>query len=817
MAESRFEAADRVLQGALELSEQERAAFLDRSCGEDRELRALVEKLLVHARRTAADGLATGGAFAGLGGARHLFGGDPTGTSLDRYRIVREIGRGGMGIVYEARDDRLARTVAIKRMSPDRLDARARERFLREARAAAALDHPNIVAVHDAGEAGGFPYLVLEYVPGPSLEEHPPETLDEALRIASRICDALEHAHGRGLVHRDLKPGNVLVVRGPDGPRVKLTDLGIALAPGTSRVTRAGTILGTPSFLAPEQALGLEVDGRADLYSLGVMLYRWATGRLPFTGDDPLAIVSQHLHSPVVPPQSLSADLPTGLAEVILRLLAKEPSARFRDAATVRRALERVGAPAVEGVAAVATPTPLPAELPTGAIGSLAVLPFRDDGADPESDYLSEGLTDGLVDRLARLPGLRVLARSAVLPFAEQASLRKIGEELGVRALVAGRLRSLGDELAIEVELVDAGDGARLWGQRYRCAIARELAENLRHRLSAPLRDRVARGATEHPEAHQAYLKGRHVWSRWKTPEGMKTAIGFFERALELDPLYARAFAGLADSYSVLGNVKALPPGEAYPKARTAAEQGLAIDDTLAELHTSLGFVQRMWEWDWPAAEASYRRAIELNPGYATAHRWYSHLLSGLGRHDEALPVAWRALENDPLSLIIKGSVGDVLFYARRYEEAITLYRETLAVDPNFLAGHTDLARALEHVGQLDQAITEFKAAAALVTKGPPEPSSGLAHVYARAGRRQEALAIVDELLELSERRYVSSYGIASVFACLGEVATALDWLERAYDEHDQTLVWVKVHPRLDPLRAEPRYASLLERMRLAD
>lgn len=827
MAESRFDAADRLLQAALELPERERAAFLDRSCGADPELRALVGSLLVHAQRTATDGLATGGAFAGLAGARGLFGGDPTGTSLDRYRIVREIGRGGMGIVYEARDDRLERTVAIKRMSPERLDARARERFLREARAAAALDHPNIVTVHDAGEAGGFPYLVLEYVPGPSLEEHPPESLDEALLVARRICDALEHAHGRGLVHRDLKPANVLVVRGPDGPRVKLTDLGIALAPGSSRVTRAGTILGTPSFLSPEQALGREIDGRADLYSLGVMLYRWATGRLPFTGDDPLALVSQHLHAPVVPPQALSPDLPAGLAEVILRLLAKEPSARYRDAAALRRALERVGSPAAEGAAAAAaaTPTPLPAELGAGAIGSLAVLPFRDDGEDSDLEYLSAGLTDGLVDRLARLPNLRVLARSAVLPFAEQASLRKIGEELGVRALVAGRIRSQADGLVIEVELVDAGDGARLWGQRYRCSsrellpteerIARELAENLRHRLSAPLRERVARGATENPEAHQAYLKGRHVWSRWKTPEGMKTAIGLFERALELDPLYARAFAGLADSYSVLGNVKALPPGEAYPKARTAAEQGLAIDDTLAELHTSLGFVQRMWEWDWPAAEASYRRAIELNPGYATAYRWYSHLLSGLGRHDEALPVAWRALENDPLSLIIKGSVGDVLFYARRYEEAIALYRETLAVDPNFLAGHTDLARALEHVGQLDEAVAEFKTAAALVTKGPPEPSSGLAHVHARAGRRAEALAIVDELLELKQRRYVSSYGIASVYACLGEIATALDWLERAHDEHDQTLVWVKVHPRLDPLRNEPRYSRLLERMRL--
>lgn len=825
MGDSRFDAADEVLRGALELPEGERAAYVDRECAGDGELRLLVRKLLRHAERTADDGLETAGAFAAVPGALSLFGGDLTGTSLDRYRIVREVGRGGMGVVYQAWDERLQRTVAIKLMSSQHLDPRVQERFLREARAAASLNHPGIVAVHDAGEASGHPYLVMEFVPGASLEEEPPRSLDEALEIAIGICAALEHAHARGLVHRDLKPGNVLVVRAEKGVTVKLTDLGIALDQGATRMTRDGAILGTPAYLSPEQALGREVDGRADLYSLGVLLYRWATGRTPFIGESVLEVVSQHLHAPVVPPAERVPGLPAGLNEIVLRLLAKEPEARFASAGALRRALERVGAPGADRRAPEATPTPLPGDLLAGAVGSLAVLPFADADNDPETEYLSEGLTEGLIDRLACLSGLRVLARSAVAAIPAGTPPQRIGEQLGVRALVLGRLRSRAEELSIEVELVDGGDGARLWGKRYRRAardllqleeeISSEVAKNLRLRLSGPQRERVARRSTGNPEAHEAYLKGRHVWSRWKTPEGMKTAIGFFERALELDPLNARAFAGLADSYSVLGNVKALPPGEAYPKAKTAAEQGLAIDDSLAELHTSLGFVRRMWEWNWPAAEASYLRAIELNSGYATAHRWYSHLLSGLGRHDDALPIAWRALENDPLSLIIKGAVGDVLFYARRYEEAIALYRETLAVDANFLAGHTDLARSLEHVGRHDDAVAEFKIAQALVTKGPPEPSSGLAHVYARMGRREEALAIVDELVALKSERYVSSYGLASIFSCLGEVETALDWLDKAYDEHDQTLVWAKVHPRLDPLRGEPRFRRLLERMRL--
>ena len=295
----------------------------------------------------------------------------------------------------------------------------------------------------------------------------------------------------------------------------------------------------------------------------------------------------------------------------------------------------------------------------------------------------------------------------------------------------------------------------------------------------------------------------------------MRTAIGLFERALELDPLYALAFAGLADSYSILGNVKAIPPGEAYPMARNAALQGLAIDDGLAELHTSLAFVQRFWEWDWDASRSSFERAIELNPGYSSAHRFYSHLLTGLGEHDAAIERAKHALDLDPLALILYTAVGDTLFYARRYDEAMGYYRKCIEMDAGFLPAHTDLARSLELAGRYEEAIAEFRIAEKLAPKGPPEPSSGLAHVYAQMGRHDDALAIVDELKALSATRYVSPYGIASIYACMGEVETALDWLEKAFEEHDQTLVWVKVHPRLDPLRGHERYQRILRKMKL--
>jgi tetratricopeptide (TPR) repeat protein len=416
------------------------------------------------------------------------------------------------------------------------------------------------------------------------------------------------------------------------------------------------------------------------------------------------------------------------------------------------------------------------------------------------------------------------MARSTVFRFRD-AEPREAGAALGVRAVLTGRLRQLRDDVVIRAELVDATDGRRLWGGRFErplaalASIEGEICREISDKLRVTLGDEQPRAAqrfSEDPEAHRNYLKGRHVWNQWKTPEGMKMAIGFFERALELDPLAARAYAGLADSYSVLGNIKALPPDEAYPAAKTAAQQGLAIDDSVADLHTSLAFILWRWDWNWAAAEDEFQTAIRLSPGYATAHRWYAGLLSCLARHDEAIAVGQRALDLDPLSLIIHTAVGDVFFFARHYDEAIAYYKKTIELDAQFLPGHTDLARAYELAGRFDEAITEYRTAEALAPKGPPDPSSGLAHVFAKVGRHGEAREILTELLEMRKTRYVSAYGIASLHAVLGDVKEALDWLETAHAEHDQTLVLLKVHPRLDAVRGEPRYLELLERMRLS-
>ncbi len=743
------------------------------------------------------------------------------GKTLSHYRILEKLGAGGMGEVYLAEDTRLGRRVAIK-VLPEAVsdDPRRLARFEQEARAVAALSHPNTLAIHDFGSDQGVAFAVTEYLEGETLREELVRrgalTWENAAERGRQIASGLVAAHEKRIVHRDLKPENVLVTT---AGQVKILDFGLAQTQPSSPeetaagFTDAGVVLGTIPYMSPEQVRAETVDSRSDLFSLGVILYEMLTGRNPFRHASAAETSGAILRDD---PPSLEerASIPDELRRIVEDCLVKDSAKRIRSAHDVAVRLETC-----------LQHREAQARAPRHTfVDSLAVLPFLNESGDSEVDYLSDGLTDTLIDSLSDIPRIRVMARSAVFRFRDADPIQ-VGMQLGVRAVLTGRLTPQRDHLVVRAELVDTSNGTRLWGGRFDCSredllpvegeICQRIVENLRFKLDGEEQGRIARRRTDNPEAHQAYLKGRFVWNRWKTPEGMKTAIGFFERALELDPLYARAFAGLADSWSVLGNVKALPPGEAYPAAKTAAQQGLAIDDGLAELHTSLAFIHRHWDWDWAAAEREYQRAIELNPGYATAHRWYSHLLAGLGRHAESIAESERAVELEPLTLIIRGALGDSLFYARRYDEAIALYRETLEMDPQFLAGHTDLARALELAGRYEEAIAEFRSAEALAPKGPPEPSSGLAHVYAQMGRHDEARTILDQLKEMRKRRYVSAYGIASIHACLRETDAAIEWLETAYAEHDQTLVWVKVHPRLDSLRADPRYQDLLRRMRL--
>jgi TolB-like protein/Tfp pilus assembly protein PilF len=460
----------------------------------------------------------------------------------------------------------------------------------------------------------------------------------------------------------------------------------------------------------------------------------------------------------------------------------------------------------------------------TAAPDSVAVLPFVNESADPEIEYLSDGVAESLLDALTRLPKLRVLARSTVMRFKSRVDEAiEVGRELGVGAVVTGRLRQRGDDVRVSCELVRVADGARLWGHQYerplsdlraiRDEIAERLTEHLRGRTTQRARKTGARTSAHGSPAYQAYLRGRYLWNRW-TPDSMRAAVRQYDEAIALEPTNALAWSGLADAWAMLGEMKAIAPAEAFPRSKAAALRALEFDPQQPEAHASLGVVRWFWEWDWAGAESAFRRSLEVAPSYAMGHFFYGYLLSALGRDEEAMAELHRALELDPLSLIILAAAGAVHFYARRYEEAIALARRALAIDPEFRAGHADLGRALEYSGRTAEAVQEYEHAIRLGGTSLADPSAGLANALAVAGRADEARAM---LVELSRRRaesYVSPWALASIHARLGETGEALDWLERAFDEHDSTLVWLKVHPRFDALHGEPRFESLLARLR---
>ena len=752
------------------------------------------------------------------------------GARLGPYEVLSPLGAGVMGEVYRARDVRLGREIALKILPPGFAgDPDRMRRFEEEARTASRLNHPNVVTIHDIGEEGGVAFIAMELVEGESLRERigrgrvPPR---EAVALAAQIADGLARAHAAGIVHRDLKPENVML--GPAG-LVKILDFGLAhaeapagAAPSAAATETARTagnaILGTVGYMSPEQARGLPTDARTDLFAFGAVLHEMLSGRAAFPGG-PVAALSAILAPDPADLSGIPADVHPALARIVRRCLEKDPERRLSSAHDLSLQLRDL-----------ATPTaPAPRTRSSGArvrrkaIDSVAVLPLINVGGDPAHDYLTDGVTESIIHGLSELPKLQVMALSTVSRFRGRDPL-EAGRALGVRAVLTGKLTGTSEKLRVQAELVDAQTGFRIWGEVYdrpmadlldvQDEIAREICERLRFKLSGAERRRVAKAPTRNAQAYQAYLKGRYFWNKWTT-EGVQSAIELYQRAIEIDPAYALAWGGIADAYGIMGSMKITAPDEAFPKARAAALRALEIDPRLADAHASLAYVHWLHDWDWPAAEASFRESLRLNPSYATGHRWYGQFLSGLGRHEEALEEVHRALDLDPLSLIIHTAVGDALFFARRYRESIEYYRKSLEMDPEFQAGHSDIARALEFSGDIEEAIREYEAAIRLSGATAADASVGRANALAVAGNREEALAILDQLQRRRAERFTSPWGIASIYARLGEHEEALSWLERAYAEHDPPLVWLKVHPRFDALRGNPRFVALLRQMNL--
>ncbi len=734
----------------------------------------------------------------------------------DRYLLDREIGRGGMAQVYLALDRKHDRKVALKVLDPD-LRGRGYhpDRFLQEIRTIAKLMHPQILPLHDSDERDGFLYYVMPFVEGGTLRgylsERGPVEIEEAVDIAGLVAGALDYAHRHDVLHRDVKPENIfLQERQP-----LVADFGIARAISAccDELTALGLAIGTPAYMSPEQANAEErLDGRSDVYSLACVLYEMLTGRPPFEGGSAYETLGLHLLAPVPRLAPLRPDVPAALEAAVTRALAKSADDRFASAAEFAAALRDVRV----------RPAPASGEVDEGPI--VAVLPFQSVSTGRETEYLSEGITDELISALAKVEDLRVVGRTPVFALdRKERDVRQMGAQLGATAVLEGSVRVVGERLRVTARLTDVSDGRVLWSERYdrelrdvfaiEDEVATTIVSTLRPTLVGTAAQPVPRRYTENVEAYSLYLKGRFHWNR-RSREGLTVAIEHFDRALALDPAYALAHSGLADAYALQLDYRGIPVREGMERAKQEARTALALDATLAEAHASLAWVTFIYDWDWTTAERHFRRAIELKPGYATAHQWYAWLLAARGRQDEALAEARVAMRLDPISVSVRRGLGWQYCYARRPESGVRHLQRAVMMDPTSSESYRILAYAHALRGADAAAATAVREALVL----DPESAYVLAihgYIEARSGRPDVARAVLAQLTRRAETGYVSPVAFATLAIAMEDVDAAFRWLEAAYRERRGWLTYLAVEPLLDPLRRDPRFADLLRRMKL--
>jgi serine/threonine-protein kinase len=734
------------------------------------------------------------------------------GALADRYTVVRELGHGGMATVWLADDRRHGRQVAVKLLRPELGAILGPDRFTREIRIAAALNHPHILPLYDSGETGGQLFYVMPFVRGGSLRQRLATegvmATEEAIALVRQVASALDHAHAHGLIHRDIKPENILLHEG----EAMVTDFGIALAADTApseRLTQTGLMVGTPEYMSPEQAAGERtLDPRSDVYSLGCVLYELLAGAPPHAAASPRSVIARRFSEPPPRIRRVRPTVPAAVDEAIARALAVDPADRFATPAAF--------ADALAGTAAVPRAPRLP---------SVAVLPFRNFGTDPENEFFADGITEDVIAQLSKIGSLKVIGRGSMMRYkGDEHSLREIGVALDVATLLQGSVRRAGSRVRIVAQLIDAESDQHVWAETYdreltdifaiQSDVALHIAAALEAELTHEEQSRIRKQPTDDLQAYQRYLQAKHCLTRW-TQQGVDQALKHLDEAVARDPGFALAYATIGWVYLDLALAVAgsLPAGEALARAWAATARALELDPALAEAHAVLGHLKYACDYDWAGGEAELKRAIELNPNSGEAYDFYGLLLASLERYDEAVEVQRRAHELDPLAH--RMDIVTTFLRAGRYDEALRAVTRVLEVEPDLALAHLTLGWVYLLTGRPDEGLAAMEKAVAL----SPDNSLYLAQLgqaLARVGRIDDATAVLHRLEELSGRRYVSPYHLAYVHTGLGDYERALDWLERAYEERAGGVFGVKGSFLFAPLRSHPRFQALLRKMNLS-
>ena len=739
------------------------------------------------------------------------------GKTISHYKIIEKLGEGGMGVVYKAEDTKLQRFVAIKLLPPHlSADEEATRRFIHEARAASSLDHSNIGTIYEIDETNdGQTFIAMAFYKGETLRERIDRgevSLEEALGITMQVALGLSKAHGNGIIHRDIKPANILVT---NNGIVKILDFGLAKLAGRVRITKTGTTLGTVAYMSPEQARGEPVDHRTDIWSLGVVLYEMLSGQLPFKSEYEQAVVYSILNEDPEPIKNLRSSVPMELERIIAKTLAKSENERYQhindvlvDLRKLRKELESI----------------ISKELPSKKKPrpSIAVLPFTNLSADKEQEYFCDGMAEEIINALTHVEDLRVVARTSAFAFkGEKMDIREIGKKLNVEAVLEGSVRKAGNRLRISAQLINIADGYHLWSEKYdrnmedvfaiQDEISLAITEKMKLKLLGEEKERMVKRYTEDLEAYNLYLKGLY-FRRKVIEDDIRKAIEHFNLAINKEPDYALAYAGLAYAYMVLAFYALVSAKEAYPKAKQAALKAIELDDQLAEAHESLATVSAYLEWNWESGEREIKRAIELNPGYPWGHFHLGNILLYQARFDEAITKLQNGLDLDPLNLAFNRNLGGAYFRAGRLENAIETLQRTIEMDPTFPVTHLYLGYAYIQKSMCEEALAEMKKEKTL-----PKPilDTQIGIVYARMGRREEALQILSKYMESSTKEFISPYGLALLCFALEENEIGFQWLEKAYEEHDIWMFQIKIDFLMDSVRTDPRFKALLKKMGL--